>query len=181
MSQVNVGERASAVPGGRAGAQLREGSSMGVAAASSAPLTVDTGLRYVGAVVGLMADSDLHRRWRVADIVRLIYPPLELQQAWVFFRGKNPVGYFSWAYLSAEAEEGFQTATRRLKATDWKSGNRLWYIDVIAPYGDLPEIVAYGRQHAFSKGSGRFTRRRRDGSIRRVHTPRQYPNGKQRG
>lgn len=147
---------------------------MGAAASRNAPLVADTGVRYAGAVAGLMANSALHRQWTIADLVRLVFPPLELEQAWVFLRGRKPVGYLSWAYLSVEAEEGYRSSMRPLQAEDWKSGNRLWYVDLVAPYGDLPEIVAYARKHAFPKGSGRFLRRRRDGSIRRINVLHRY-------
>ena len=37
--------------------------------------------------------------------------------------------------LPEEAEEGYKNRTRKIQPHDWNSGNNLWLIDVICPFG----------------------------------------------
>lgn len=92
-----------------------------------------------GAVVGLMGLSAVHRSWTVADLHRLILPPLRLDQYFAFTDGERLVGWFSWALLTPEAETGYLARTRRLQPEDWNAGDgsRLWVIDALAPHGGL--------------------------------------------
>lgn len=44
-------------------------------------------------------------------------------------------------YPSAEVEERLAAGTPRLRPQDWKSGDRLWVVEVIAPFGGADEMV----------------------------------------
>jgi cytolysin-activating lysine-acyltransferase len=50
-----------------------------------------------------------------------------------------PVAFVSWARLSEEAEKKFIT-TQKLSPADWKSGDRLWLVDVVTPFGNQDRI-----------------------------------------
>ncbi|MEZ5933163.1 MAG: toxin-activating lysine-acyltransferase [Alphaproteobacteria bacterium] len=135
-----------------------------------AGLTVHTGLTCFGAVVWLLGRSEPHRTWLIADLDRYVIPPLALDQAWLFLREKRPVGFFSWAHLTPEAERGLIDGTRPIRAEDWNAGDRRWSMDCIAPFGDLRTIFAYKKAMGFPNGSGRYLRLDAEGRIKRVHT-----------
>lgn len=132
-------------------------------------LTTRCDINCLEDIISLMQMSRFHRNYTVDDLNRLILPPIRLQQAWVFYRSEKTVGFLSWAYLASEAEAGFANRSRKLRAEDWSAGNRLWYIDLIAPYGDLKNIVTLARRRGFSKWSGSFLRASSGRSIRRKH------------
>jgi cytolysin-activating lysine-acyltransferase len=47
---------------------------------------------------------------------------------------------FTWAYLNAAAEEKVITG-EPLAPEDWRSGDRLWIVDLIAPYRGLMQSI----------------------------------------
>lgn len=137
---------------------------------AKAGLIVRTGLPCFSAAVWLLGRSEPHRNWLIADLDRYLIPPLVLNQAWLFLRDKKPVGFFSWAHLTLETEQGLIDGTRPIQAGDWNAGDRRWSMDCIAPFGDLRSIFAYKKAMGFPNGSGRYQRLDAGGKVKRVHT-----------
>lgn len=95
----------------------------------------------LGSAVQLMRGSWLHRRWTVADIERLILPPIELDQCLFAKLGTSTTGFVSWALLSHEASQAFIHRERPLLSPDWHSGDNLWIIDFICNAGEGSSIA----------------------------------------
>lgn len=125
----------------------------------------------LGAVVELMMASERHRGDSVADIERLIVPPLKLGQRACVWVNEGLVAFASYALLSDEAEDGFISGSRRLQASDWRSGEKLWLMDAIAPYGHARglcgELREKLRERGFAGRPIRFRRNYHDGGPRR--------------
>lgn len=118
--------------------------------------------RAFGGVVALLAASPVHRGWTVADIDRLIVPPMRMGQFVTIRRRDQIVAYGSWALFGETAEDGYVTGQRKIQPGDWRSGDRLWAVDVVAPHGDVREIVALMRADLVRRGyEGRTIRFRR--------------------
>ncbi|MEO0410413.1 MAG: toxin-activating lysine-acyltransferase [Pseudomonadota bacterium] len=92
----------------------------------------------LGELTWLLSQSPTHKHFTFGDMEWMLLPPVTLEQYRVF-RGKGqPIGYAMWAYLSedtekrliADAENG---AAVRLRPDEWKSGDRLWLIDLVIP------------------------------------------------
>ena len=94
-------------------------------------------------VIWLMTKSKQHRRWYFSDIENLVMPPIRLGQCIVFRHRKRPIGYLSWAFLDDEAEHAFVYGARESRPADWNSGDSMWWMDFVAPFGDLKKM---GRQ-----------------------------------
>lgn len=120
----------------------------------------------LGAVVDLMSLSPVHQSWTVADMQRLVVPPIELHQRVFVVDQGSLVGWGSWAFLSDEAEQGFISGSRKLRPEDWSSGSKIWLIDAIAPHGHAREITSMIRKTLCWQGHAgediRF-RRNKDG------------------
>jgi cytolysin-activating lysine-acyltransferase len=106
----------------------------------------------LGPIAWLYMNSPQHRNQFIADLEWRVMPALVLDQAKLYMRDEAPVGYASWAFLSAEAAERYR-ATGRLAPGDWKSGSEAWLIDLVAPFGgggelikDVKEKVLAGRE-----------------------------------
>ena len=82
-------------------------------------------------VIALMGKSDVHRVWSYSDVVRLIAPPIKLNQCIIAKHDDDVIGYASWAWLSIKAQDNFITGNAKLQASDWNSGPCLWIIDVL--------------------------------------------------
>lgn len=116
-----------------------------------------------GAVVRLMDLSPLHRRDTVADANRLVLPPIMAGQCVHVHEGGRLVGWGSWAMLTEDAEAGYVLGHRKIRPEDWNAGNRLWLVDVIAPFGHAREVTGRVRFALRSAGHrGRPIRFRRN-------------------
>ena len=82
-------------------------------------------------VIALMGKSPRHKLWSYSDVVRLIAPPIELNQCIIAKQDDKVIGYASWAWLSIKAQDNFITGNAKLQASDWNSGPCLWIIDVL--------------------------------------------------
>lgn len=89
----------------------------------------------LGKAMWLYSSSKLHRSWPVGGAVHYIIPPIELKQ-YALLEGSDglPRGWASWAWLSPQAEAKYIKDPNSLVQEDWKSGDRLWFIDFISPF-----------------------------------------------
>lgn len=94
-----------------------------------------SGSHILGEICWLFAKSPFHKHYTFGDAEWMFLPPMALKQYRVFHAGKRPVGLALWAYVSEEVEkEKLLNGTGRLRPDEWKSGDRLWLVDMIAPF-----------------------------------------------
>ena len=62
---------------------------------------------------------------------------------------QRPIGVLLWALVSDEVEERLETGAPRLRPQDWRSGDKLWVIEVIAPFGGHEAMVAEFKEKMF--------------------------------
>lgn len=126
------------------------------------------GPEILGTVLWLMMHSQLHRNWFVHDLQRLVLPPVQLMQFRLYRTEERYFAFVSWAWLTEEAERGFISGNRLLQPEDWRAGDRLWFIDFIAPFGGTTQVARDLCENAFSEDRFRFLRRDERGEIRDV-------------
>jgi len=106
-------------------------------------------LPAVGPVLLLYMQSS-HRRFTfISDLEWLLLPPLMLKQCKLYMERDFPIGYVSWAFLSTSVEERLVQSGGRLAAGEWKSGDQLWLIDMVAPFGSVDKILTDVRDTIF--------------------------------
>jgi cytolysin-activating lysine-acyltransferase len=113
-----------------------------------------------GHMCALATQSKAHANYTLADAYRLFIPPISLGQFLMFGDGS---GFATWAYLSREAADGYRTRTRKLQPDDWKSGDEIWFVDLIAPFGNVRPLIR-GLAEKFPKGAQGYCTRRYNGS-----------------
>lgn len=123
-----------------------------------------------GPVLDLTLKSKTHAKWSLEDCYRLLATPLNLGQCVVLQEGGELVGFATFAMMSDEASEAFTRATRKLQPQDWTSGDNIWLIDCIAPYGHGTVVARLLRKHLCRLGhKGKmisFRRNYEDGNSR---------------
>lgn len=122
--------------------------------------------------IDLMCHSELHRRWYVNDIPRLVYPPIRNRNLFFYRTERGYVGYVSFAFLSQEAEQAFENGERPIQPEDWMSGDRIWLIDLIALDAFGSVIARNLRQSVLPRSgypSARSLRRTSEGEIRKFN------------
>ena len=92
-------------------------------------------------VLLILSLSNRHENWNVKDIQRLVIPPLKLNQYRIYIDEEVPLCYASWAMFPKEADEGYKNKTRKIQPKDWDSGNNLWLVDVICPFGGTRSAI----------------------------------------
>ena len=95
----------------------------------------------LGEIVWLMSQSPLHKQLFISDTEWLVMTPMLLQQFRLFYDNQKPVGVIFWANASEEVEARLAAGTTRMRPQDWKSGDRLWVVEAIAPFGGAEEMV----------------------------------------
>lgn len=93
-------------------------------------------LRAYGDMAFLAFRSPRHRAMAVADLRRYLEPPLTLGQFRLFRFDGVPRGMYTWAWLTDDAERRL-IGGEGLSPEDWGAGDRLWIVDLIAPYRGL--------------------------------------------
>lgn len=92
----------------------------------------------LGEMSWLLTQSPLHRAMQIGDIEWLLMPALLKQQFYLFRDGERPVGLALWAKCGPEAEKklegGMIEPENRLTLEEWDSGERVWLVDLIAPF-----------------------------------------------
>lgn len=88
----------------------------------------------LGKVAWLWGSSPMHQSWAVGALMRYALPAIEFNQYFLLEQDGFPVGYCSWAFMSTPSEYTLIKHSDQLQAPDWKSGNRVWIVDWMAPF-----------------------------------------------
>jgi cytolysin-activating lysine-acyltransferase len=94
----------------------------------------------LGEITWLLSQTPAYRTMSIADLESAIMPALLLNQFRIFHdANKHPVGFAVWACLSETVENEqsqrlLKGKAAKLNFQDWKSGNRIWLLELISPY-----------------------------------------------
>jgi hemolysin-activating ACP:hemolysin acyltransferase len=90
----------------------------------------------LGEILWLFAHSPMHRRMRLFDLQRFVLPALKHDRYRIYKRNGMPIGYVGIARLSQEVEDLWLAGGYVLQPDDWVSGDRLWIMHFVTPFGD---------------------------------------------
>lgn len=88
----------------------------------------------LGKLAWLWMSSRLHRGWSNELLCQFLLPPIAKGQYHLIERDGLPVAYCSWALLSEASELEYMADPARLKLENWNDGDRLWFVDWVAPF-----------------------------------------------
>jgi cytolysin-activating lysine-acyltransferase len=106
-------------------------------------------LPTLGPVVWLYARTPDRRFLFLSDLDWSVLPPLVLDQCRLFMKGKMPFAFVTWAHVNDDVHQRLLSGNGRLAPHEWKSGEHLWLIDIVTPFGTLPEVLADVRKTRF--------------------------------
>jgi len=133
---------------------------VGPAGVTPPPLQMDAAF---GAATWLMMNTPMYRHVFLSDLEWMLLPPILLAQYHFYRTDRRIVAFTSWGYLSEAAEARLQEANPRLAPADWKSGERLWLVSVIAPFGHAEAALTELRATALKGKRFKMQRRLPDG------------------
>jgi cytolysin-activating lysine-acyltransferase len=99
-------------------------------------------LPTLGPVAWLYGRTQDRRFLFLSDLDWAVMPPITLDQCRLFMKGKMPFAFITWAFVSDEVHQRLLGGLNKLAPHEWKSGNHLWLIDVVTPFGSTNELLA---------------------------------------
>ena len=106
-------------------------------------------LPMLGPVTWLMMQQTHSRHTLLSELEWRVIPALVQDQARLFMREDTPLAYVSWACMDAKTANRYRLPPHQLSFQDWRSGDDIWVIDTIAPFGGLPKIMEELRSVVF--------------------------------
>ncbi|AUI65284.1 MULTISPECIES: toxin-activating lysine-acyltransferase [Glaesserella] len=100
----------------------------------------------LGHVAWLWANSPLHKDWPISLFAKNILPAIQHNQYVLLMRDEFPVAFCCWANLTLANEVKYVCDVTSLTLEDWNSGERKWFIDWIAPFGDNNMLYQHMRK-----------------------------------
>jgi len=111
----------------------------------------------LGEVVWLLTQSPQHKQaFFLGDLEWMAMPPIILQQFRMFYAKDRPIGVILWAFVDDEVEARLLSGNARMRPQDWKCGDRLWIVEVVAPFGGTDEMLKDLKAKVFPDREVRF-------------------------
>ncbi|AOM40844.1 RTX toxin-activating lysine-acyltransferase RtxC [Xenorhabdus hominickii] len=121
----------------------------------SATLSTTEIQAMIGGVMLLCQHSPLHRRYLVAEWQQRILPSFQLNQ-FCYYQDEHqrPVAFCNWAFLSDSSRDAILSGEREILWEDWRSGQHIFFPEMIAPFGHARDIAHDLRRRVFSAWKG---------------------------
>lgn len=105
----------------------------------------------LGASVWLWMHSERHKGAPLETLPTSLLPVIKERQYVLAFKDNRAVFFMSWAWFDEDAEQRYLTQHHLLlKEADWRSGNRMWVTDWVAPFGDTRQMAKLVLSQLFS-------------------------------
>lgn len=115
----------------------------------------------VGEITSLLMASKVHRKYQIRDIADVVFPAINLGQYKIYRNAsRQPIALVTWGKFSSEVEKKYLKGNPVLTEQELNSGDRLYFLDFIAPYGQAKQVTSHLKKHVFPNDcatSVRFT------------------------
>jgi cytolysin-activating lysine-acyltransferase len=71
----------------------------------------------------------------------------------MYMRENAPIAYVSWAKMSEQCAARYKNSPHQLMAADWKSGEQIWIIGLITPFGGGQEVMKDLQEMVFAENT----------------------------
>lgn len=105
----------------------------------------------MGEALLVLMNSNAHRlNFFVSDLEWLLLAPISKEQFRLYKdKESKPVGLILWAYVNDEVNKRLEMGIGKLGFNEWKSGDTLWIVDLIAPMGGADKMLEELKNTAF--------------------------------
>lgn len=131
-------QNAQAAPNNASDKKGHNGIALDLAAAKAALAK----LPILGPALWLYARDPLRKFTFMADIDWILVPPVILDQCRLYTKEDIPFAFFTWAKVSDTVDQRLRSGVPRIAPHEWQGGEHLWLLDIVAPFGQLEEMVA---------------------------------------
>lgn len=107
-------------------------------------------LPILGPALWLYARDPVKKFMFLGDTDWAVLPPIILDQCRLYTKGGLPYAFITWAYVSDAVDERLRSSQPKIAPHEWKSGEHIWLIDAVAPFGQLDETLKELREAVFA-------------------------------
>ncbi len=104
----------------------------------------------LGPLTWLMMQQSATKHTLISELEWRVMPPLMMEQAKLYMREESPLAFVTWAKMSPAASDRYRKAPHHLMFSDWNSGDQIWLIDIVTPFGGAQEIMKDLRENVFA-------------------------------
>lgn len=126
------------------------------AAAQPAPPAQKTVAQMLGEIVWLMSQSPTHKQLFIGDLEWFCMPAILLEQFRIFYGPQSPAAVALWASVSDDTQARLMAGGYKLRPDEWRNGDNLWLIELVAPFGAQDEIITDLKTSIFPGKTFRF-------------------------
>ena len=110
----------------------------------------------LGTVAWLLVHSELHKKLEMGQLATMYLPAIKSGQYLLGIENDTAVFYAAWAKMDLEQERLFLThGPLSVTPQTWQSGDRVWVMDWVAPFGHSRQVSEHLRQRLWPQGLGR--------------------------
>ncbi|ODV00284.1 MULTISPECIES: toxin-activating lysine-acyltransferase [unclassified Thiobacillus] len=106
-------------------------------------------LPILGPALWLYARDPAKKFMFVGDTDWAVLPPIVLDQCRLYTRAGLPYAFVTWAFVNDVVDARLRSAEPKIAPHEWKSGEHIWLIDAVAPFGQLEETLKELREGMF--------------------------------
>ncbi len=104
----------------------------------------------LGPLTWLMMQQSATKHTLISELEWRVMPPLMMEQAKLYMREESPLAFVTWAKMSPASSDRYRKAPHHLMFSDWNSGDQIWLIDIVMPFGGGQEIMKDLRENVFA-------------------------------
>jgi hemolysin-activating ACP:hemolysin acyltransferase len=94
----------------------------------------------LGEILWLYSHSPIHRGQRLYEIEQYVLPAIKHHRYRIYKRDGMPIGFVAIARLAKDVEDGWLAGKYALHHDDWVSGDRIWIMQFVVPFGDTLDV-----------------------------------------
>lgn len=141
-------------------------------APSSPPPPQKTVSQVLGEITWLLTQSPMHKSMFISDLEWMIMPAVLFEQFRIFHApDERPVGLILWGSVSDDTEQRLLRHDVKLSPQEWRGGDNLWLIEMIAPFGGSEEMLADAAATIFKGKAFKYQRMGPNGAEVITHSP----------
>jgi len=122
-------------------------------------------LPILGPALWLFARDERKKFTFIADQDWLVMPPIILDQCKLYMKNEIPWAFCTWAFVNDQVDERLSSSIPKIAPHEWKSGEHLWLIDIVAPFGGADEIITDLHKTSFAGKAFKALTPQPDGSF----------------
>lgn len=86
----------------------------------------------------------------IGDTDWAVLPPIVLDQCRLYTKSGLPYAFVTWAFVNDQVDMRLRSDMPKISPHEWKSGEHVWIIDAVAPFGQLEETLKELRETMFA-------------------------------